>query len=467
MRISKSSLALSGISFLSALLTIPLIAKVFTPSEYGEWIIVFTWSTLFGYVVNLRLDRAISISDSLEESITLMVISFLLTVSSLSLYLLIAVGFYPEHFEPILEILLFTILSSISLNIYALSNRGDQILTGILGQAMNTTGASLISIFLSETYKVENALFLGTSAAYLISILIGLNNFFRLRVDSPVLLKMQSFSQYQRILVKYKRFPIYFTPVTLAGLIRERAIYLLLGMSGNSSIVGIYTLANRIVSAPNSVTAGIVRPRFIERLLNPLTSTNDLSSDIRKINAFFIRVMSTFCAALIVQGEYLVTIVLGKTWASVSLLITIVCWVGTLQILTSWLDRSFDFKNRQRYIAKLEFVTCTLCTFVFLQTTLWKLDPLILVVEFSVINIGYYLAMLKEIYRMHSIELSLIPKSMLKFILLASGQVTILHATFHYMGPIFSFTLTALFLALLMRGSEFFGIKKGSPDARI
>jgi O-antigen/teichoic acid export membrane protein len=269
MRISKSSLALSAVSFLSALLTIPLIANIFTPSEYGAWIIVFTWSTLFGYAVNLRLDRAISISKSIEESITLLFMSFLVTLITLFLYLLIALFLYPERHERILEIFFFTILSSVSLNVYALSNRGGQILTGISGQAINTTGAALFSIIVNETCKVENALYLGTSAAYLVSILVGLHNLFRLKIDTSALLKMQNFTQYRRIMTQYKRFPIYFTPVTIASLIRERAVYLLLGVSGNNNIVGIYSLANRIVSAPNSVTAGVVRPRFIEKLLNP------------------------------------------------------------------------------------------------------------------------------------------------------------------------------------------------------
>jgi O-antigen/teichoic acid export membrane protein len=467
MRISKSSLALSAASFLFSLLTIPLIANIFTPSEYGAWIIVFTWSTLLGYVVNLRFDRAISISKSIEESLTLMIISFLVTVIALFLYLLIALCLYPEHYERILEIFFFTILSSVSLNVYALSNRGGQILTGISGQAINTTGAALISIIVNETFKVENALYLGTSAAYLVSILIGLRNSHKLKIETSALLKMQTITQYRRLMTQYKRFPLYFTPITLASLIRDRAIYLILGVSGNNNIVGIYSLANRIVSAPNSVTAGVVRPRFIEKLLNPTTSKVDLSIDIRRINSLFLRIMSIFCAALIVQGEYLVIHVLGDNWANMSLVFTIICWVGTLQLLTGWLDRSFDFKNSQKYIAQLEIATCTLCILVFIQTTIWNLDPLLVVLEFSAINIGYYLAMLKEIYELHSIELNVIPKSLLQFIFLTSIQVLILYATFLYVGPLVSFIATALFLILSLRGREIFGTRKASSDARL
>ena len=155
-------------------------------------------------------------------------------------------------------------------------------------------------------------------------------------------------------LVKYKAYPLYMTPYTLTGTIRERLVYFLFAASGVRSNLGFYNLSSRIVNLPNSFVSSAVRPVFFQHAAS--TDFRLLETPVNRALRILAVCIVPFWVIFIFHAEALFALVFGEPWRDAGLYAIILSVPAVPLLLGNWLDRAFDALGRQRLAFALEFV---------------------------------------------------------------------------------------------------------------
>jgi O-antigen/teichoic acid export membrane protein len=445
LKINQTNLYFSaGSQFVSAL-TIPILSREFMPDEYGLWILKVVAALSIGFIINLRMDRAIAICETLEEAFSVMILGFMTSILILIICLPINLLLKSPQKSVFFEICILAILASISYSALALSNRALQIKVGIISQLFSSSGSLLIAVLIHRITNSELSFIFGYFFGMSASIALCIVFFLKKRIDLSRVFTTQTFKYQIQLLKIYKRFPLYFTPITFISLVRDRTIYIILTISGSFDLVGAYNIAMRIVSMPNNIFSGVMRPRITDQI-------NRFGSDPQKIREIIVRLslyvttlMSTFTAILICLGEFLVTRILGANWLGTTAVLSITSIVGLSQILVGWLDRVVDQKLEHKYALKLEGITFSLSCLVLAQSIMWNVNPSILILETSILISGYNLALLSKVLVVFEISRFRL-RLFLYFLGAFSLQVMILRLVTNQVSPLFSLVLGVLLL---------------------
>jgi O-antigen/teichoic acid export membrane protein len=406
-KLNQSNLYLSAGSLALSALALPLLSREFLPSEYGPWVVKLIAALSLGYIIILRLDRSMSIARSPEESLTIALLASVIASIILLPFLLVYGLTSSLRNQSFIELLVLTYLSGLSYLAFALSNRLMRIKTGILSQSISSTGSIFISVAIHQLTSSEYSFFYGYSMGILISTFVCLSSLINNSFEFNIFLSLQNKKSYLDLIIRNRRFPLYFTPMTILSLLRDRMVYIALTITGSISAIGIFNIAMRIINLPNNIFAGVLRPKIIEKMLSPDVEDEEIKFTLIRFSIYLLTIMSTFCATLIVLGDFLVIKVLGESWSETSLIITITCFVGVSQLMVGWIDRLIDFKLQHRFALILEIGTLIAASFVILQATYWSLSSNIVIFEISLIVLFYNLATLIKIFSLFKIGMKI------------------------------------------------------------
>lgn len=153
---------------------------------------------------------------------------------------------------------------------------------------------------------------------------------------------------------EYRRFPKYSVPFTAAVLLRERAIYGILGLVGDAAAISLFGLSHRLVNLANAVVSSPLRPVFFQfaaRSGMPAAKVH-VQWLLKAISA---AVVPTWTAVLVWAPEVLRQ-VLGSEWEGAAPYLRILSVPFFIIAISGWLDRIYDVMNDQRRIFQMEAV---------------------------------------------------------------------------------------------------------------
>lgn len=155
-------------------------------------------------------------------------------------------------------------------------------------------------------------------------------------------------------LIRYKAYPLYMTPYTLVGTVRERIVYFLFATFGERSSLGFYNLSSRLVNLPNSLVSSAVRPVFFQHAAS--TDFRLLETPVNRALRFLAVCLVPFWVIFIFHAEALFALVFGEPWRDAGVYAMILSVPAVPLLLGNWLDRAFDALGRQRLAFALELV---------------------------------------------------------------------------------------------------------------
>ena len=257
-------------------LTIPIITRLYPPESYAGWALLMSVAVIFTSIAVFRYELAIVLPPTHQEAANVLAVCLLLTiitacVSALVLFFsgqwLIGKSFHGE-----LNHWLWSIPPLIlAVGIYQVAllwcTRTEEFVWYSLSQVSLPFLTILSQIILALLgFWKSGGLILGTiigqfASAALIVILIY-------RKYGKLIAESVHGKEIKRAFLQYKNYPLYMTPYTLIGTVRDRVIYFLFANFCGKILLGFYSLSARIVNLPNSIVSSAIRPVFFQKAAN-------------------------------------------------------------------------------------------------------------------------------------------------------------------------------------------------------
>jgi O-antigen/teichoic acid export membrane protein/SAM-dependent methyltransferase len=152
---------------------------------------------------------------------------------------------------------------------------------------------------------------------------------------------------------RYRNFPIYKAPHSFVSNASSQAVIVILRMFASLNLVGLYSMASRAVYLPVSLIATSMNDVFYEKAATELKH-----GGLERFVTRLLRIQLVLAAPLLVLVAYdaklIFGFVLGPKWVAAGSFAAILAFLSFLYFLTSWLDRLFDVRGRQKICLILE-----------------------------------------------------------------------------------------------------------------
>lgn len=332
------------------------------PAAYAGWALLMSMVLIVSSVSTLRYELAIVLPDSHEEAANVMVGCMgIACATAIATGLLIPwLGFWilGDSFYVELHGWLWSVPALIvGMGVYQAVNAWCTRTREFTWYSLSQFALPLIVIGCQFTAalwgnRTASGLILGTLVGQLVAASLML---FLICIRYGTLIRSAlSLQGIRTALAKYKAYPLFMTPYTLAGTIRERLVYLLFASSGERSGLGFYNVSSRLVNLPNSLVSSAVRPVFFQHAAS--TDFRLLEQPVNRALHVLAVCIVPFWVIFLFHAQPLFAVLFGEPWREAGLYAAILSVPAIPLLLSNWLDRAFDALGRQRLAFLLEII---------------------------------------------------------------------------------------------------------------
>lgn len=264
---------MTGTAFAQILpiLTSPILTRLYTPEEFGEFGIFIAILGVISVIGCLRYELAIALPKEDKDAINIAALSLIVTaiISSILILSVVILAFLPERIEslnnlfPMILIIPFAVLVT---NVY-------QVLLNWNIRMKNFKKISITQIYKSSAVvsgqvgfgflkSIPSALILSHFIGQLISVLVLLKSSLNTLISNKKHINIKSIKLQ---MFKYNKFPKYYSLSALLNTASVQMPIIMLGIFFNPVIVGYYTLANRVLAAPISIIGTAIAQPYLQR----------------------------------------------------------------------------------------------------------------------------------------------------------------------------------------------------------
>lgn len=252
----------------------PILTRVYTPSDFGEYGVFTSFTSILSVFVCLRYEMALVIPKEKKQAIAIYVLSLLLCVVN-SLIVAIVLFFCGVKFYVFLGINangvwgfllpIYIFFSGVfSINNYWFTREGkfkSLARRQIIYMILIVTIEIVLSFFLPKGNGL--GMILGATIALTTTSFILIIIFFR---DNFHLIKMTTFKDLKREAFKYKEFPLFSSWTAIINTLSFSLPTLMLTFYYSTEVVGCYNLSYKILDLPISLVGGAVAQAFYPQL---------------------------------------------------------------------------------------------------------------------------------------------------------------------------------------------------------
>ena len=378
----------------------PLLTRLYEPSEYGVFGIYISIGTIAASISTLRYSQAILISETQEDSF--LILRFcIFTVSFFSILLipiLISVFvFYMAFFK--IESLGITILT---LPFYVLFSGYNEILLVWINRNKRFKYISInrvLTTSLSLTFSIVWALTINHSNKGLImGLLLGqmIGTFFLFIKANNIMRFNFSFDKahLNKLLVKYKHFPIYSLPSDLINVFTNQLPIIMLNKYTTNAEIGYFNMSNRILGLPSILISASIGEVFKQRATQDYAKEGNCLRIFNKTFKSLVLIGIIPFTLIALFGPWLFTLFLGNKWAESGHYSQIFAVMFFLRFAISPLTYTFYIAGKQKIdlYGHLIMVISTLIPFYLGFNLLHNvyMSLILYSISYSIIYIIYY-----------------------------------------------------------------------------
>lgn len=372
---NASLLSSSGlISALIALLTLPILTRIYTPKEFGIAAICISASAIVGVLATLRYEVAIVVADTSRKAAALLFFAlFLSAVFSTLLYFIISCFSLSEVLSSATyntqSLYPWTALGAFFIGLYNTLTqwhvRNELYRLQSLCVVMVAVVTNIVPILFFMLSGVADPLYivqgyvLGYTAACICSIMLLLR-----KGRAPPF--WFDACEYLQALREFGDFPKYSLPLVFAAVMRDRGAPILLGSLASVEVSGAFSVIQRLLNFPGSILSQGLRPIMFNAVIKDLREAAKLQQNVSRI----LITLSIPCQiAVIALDEKVVSAALGDDWAPFANLVLPMMPYAIMLCLCNWLDRVYDGTDRLRWAAGYEIINAVV-TIIVLVTML-------------------------------------------------------------------------------------------------
>ncbi|HDJ5548938.1 TPA: type 8 capsular polysaccharide synthesis protein Cap8K [Staphylococcus aureus] len=392
----------SGIAQVILIITTPIITRLYSPTEFGEFTIFSNIAMILIPIINARYDllivntkndRSANILSQISFLISLLILLILIPIFAISAWL------YPNFILDFIFIIIMLFLVSLT-----------NIFTNYLNKERKYKVLSLINVFRAGSMALLQIIF-GLLALGSLGLIIG----FSLSYIAGITLGYKTFKKHFNIVrdkeetkalfLENKNQLVYSTPSILLNSLSFSIVVFFIGILYTNTEVGIYGMAIRVLGIPVTIISLGLSKIFMQQANDYYIEHGNFRNLLLKFSSILVIVSIILYVPLYLFSEELVNILLGHSWVDAITVIKIVIPLFVIRLIVSTVSLSVIVLQKQQLelILQALFLIGTTVTFVIskmLNLTFLNfvsINTVVLIVSYMIFFIAlYYFAKNKQ-----------------------------------------------------------------------
>lgn len=392
----------SGIAQVILIITTPIITRLYSPTEFGEFTIFSNIAMILIPIINARYDllivntkndRSANILSQISFLISLLILLILIPIFAISAWL------YPNFILDFIFIIIMLFLVSLT-----------NIFTNYLNKERKYKVLSLINVFRAGSMALLQIIF-GLLALGSLGLIIG----FSLSYIAGITLGYKTFKKHFNIVrdkeetkalfLENKNQLVYSTPSILLNSLSFSVVVFFIGILYTNTEVGIYGMAIRVLGIPVTIISLGLSKIFMQQANDYYIEYGNFRNLLLKFSSILVIVSIILYVPLYLFSEELVNILLGHSWVDAITVIKIVIPLFVIRLIVSTVSLSVIILQKQQLelILQALFLIGTTATFVIskmLNLTFLNfvsINTVVLIVSYMIFFIAlYYFAKNKQ-----------------------------------------------------------------------
>ncbi len=361
-------------------LSIPVIARLYSPAEVGVWALLVSLAMIVGPVSTLRFELAAVLEDDDRDAgriLTLCLVGVLTTTVLAWIVLTIVSpwietsswGANLEHRLWVVPILILATGIKVTADGWSVRARAFSLRAASLVALAAGTNGGQIALWYGGVRGVDGLVFGSVLGAVLSALILMVPLAWR---DGARLRPFTHWRGMGSLVSRHRRFPIYTASYTLLGSLRREGVKLVIGAWGTEAMVGSVAFSWRLTNFPAQTFSNGIRPVLFERAARA-EHLSDVMPFVRRLQLSLGAAALPVLLVAEIWTEPIFGFVLGEEWLSVVPYARLLMVPATVFICTNWLDRLFDVAGRQDLSFRLELIFSAL-SLGGLAVGLWGFD---------------------------------------------------------------------------------------------
>lgn len=392
----------SGIAQVILIITTPIITRLYSPAEFGEFTIFSNIAMILIPIINARYDllivnakndRSANILSQIGFLISLLILLILIPILAISAWL------YPNFILDFIFIIIMLFLVSLT-----------NIFTNYLNKERKYKVLSLINVFRAGSMALLQIIF-GLLSLGSLGLIIG----FSLSYITGITLGYKTFKKHFNIVrnkeetkalfLENKNQLVYSTPSILLNSLSFSVVVFFIGILYTNTEVGIYGMAIRVLGIPVTIISLGLSKIFMQQANDYYIERGNFRNLLLKFSSTLVIVSIILYVPLYLFSEELVNILLGHSWVDAITVIKIVIPLFVIRLIVSTVSLSVIVLQKQQLelILQALFLIGTTVTFVIskmLNLTFLNfvsINTAVLIVSYMIFFIAlYYFAKNKQ-----------------------------------------------------------------------
>ncbi|EGR1295676.1 hypothetical protein EAF56_06615 [Vibrio alginolyticus] len=301
---------------------IPILARLYSPDDFGSYAIYFSMSAICSMAMTLRYDSAIYNAKSITQTVNLILVNFITIVSVIIILISVYVMFEFDRemtvytlvyvlvsaaFQALFRVIQATILKKQNYKIYKKS---------LIVRSIFTSSLQLVF------FEVQDGLILGSVAGFIISVLYMCSA----SCSITLLYKNFSFKKIKLTSVSFKSFPMYSFPAVMINTVVNNALPIIIASIYGVKEAGLYALTQRILGMPTALIGNTLAQYLMSKVS---LAIHNKGFGLYKFTMKFIVFLSisavTLFGLVLILPEFTYLWLFGEEWEGIkSILISIV-----------------------------------------------------------------------------------------------------------------------------------------------
>ncbi|HDF8345071.1 TPA: type 8 capsular polysaccharide synthesis protein Cap8K [Staphylococcus aureus] len=353
----------SGIAQVILIITTPIITRLYSPTEFGEFTIFSNIAMILIPIINARYDllivntkndRSANILSQISFLISLLILLILIPIFAISAWL------YPNFILDFIFIIIMLFLVSLT-----------NIFTNYLNKERKYKVLSLINVFRAGSMALLQIIF-GLLALGSLGLIIG----FSLSYIAGITLGYKTFKKHFNIVrdkeetkalfLENKNQLVYSTPSILLNSLSFSVVVFFIGILYTNTEVGIYGMAIRVLGIPVTIISLGLSKIFMQQANDYYIEHGNFRNLLLKFSSILVIVSIILYVPLYLFSEELVNILLGHSWVDAITVIKIVIPLFVIRLIVSTVSLSVIVLQKQQLelILQALFLIGTTVTFV-------------------------------------------------------------------------------------------------------
>lgn len=377
----------------------PVMTRLYTEEQIGEYTLLLTAVTMFGAVICGKYDMSI-VSEEKERNVFALiklslVIALVLSVLvgiGYSVYFCVTNSLQMSFISMFIWIFVLLMLNGIGHTLTSYNNRNKEykLMASVHVIAEVGKATALISLGLLQLGRI------GLLIAYLVSVALGLNRKAKRLRNHIDELKEVKAKELLAVAIKHKRQPLYSLPAGFASSFAYSSLNLFVNQLFGTVSLAYYSMSFRMLGLPLSLVSMNVAKPFFEKAAREYDREGRFSRTFIQTSLFLAAIAVPMVIVMFSLAPWAFELFFGEGWGISGQYVRYLAPMFGIRLVVGTLTPTMIIANKQNWelLFQICFVSCSVLSSIFFCNTI-ETFLIAVSVLFSIVYIIYYLTMLR------------------------------------------------------------------------